>query len=274
MVRSSLSCDDGSMHVESIGDGPRHLLVLPGWRLDSQTEIPEWSPVIAERAGWIAHFVDLPGTGRSRRPEVTVTNQDEILDRLLELVDGPLAAAEPLVVAGTSNGAALALGLVRDRPQRFAGLAVRVPNLLPDDAERVRQGQRAWQAAFDALPASYRAAHAAKIADSWEPSRDERTDNDMVGPIRSDPTRYGISGLLNEPLAFDRPTLAVMARQDGHVGWATAARYFDRFDRATVVVLDEAGHALPAGRGQTRLWRALTHDWLDRVEEDLTPWQE
>src|SRR3954470_11047858 len=98
--RGALACEDEPVHVESIGQGPRHLLILPGWCLDSQTEIPEWDPVMRERPDWTTHYVDLPGTGLSRGKEDRVADMDEILSRVVGLVDEQLGNAGPLAVGG------------------------------------------------------------------------------------------------------------------------------------------------------------------------------
>ena len=64
---------------------------------------------------------------------------------------------------------------------------------------------------------------------------------------------------------FEKPTLILTGRQDTHVGYRDAWNILEKYPRATFVVLDCAGHAL--GVEQEGLFRALIHEWLDRVEE-------
>ena len=252
------------MHVARLGTGPRKLLVIPGWRLDAEAEMPEWREVLAARPGWTAHVVDLPGTGRSRGDHRGIVSQRDLLSALMDLVveqdDGSGWA-----VAGVSNGSALALGIVSRRLDLVRGLALRVPMLEPDDEVRAQEGIVCWQRAFDALPANYRALHEAKEREVWEPAR-ARIDAEFLAAIRDDPARYALPEALELP-TFEGPTLVVLGRQDARVGFKRALEHLLDLPRATVAVLDRAGHALPAGSVQHTLWVALAIDWLDRVED-------
>jgi pimeloyl-ACP methyl ester carboxylesterase len=67
---------------------------------------------------------------------------------------------------------------------------------------------------------------------------------------------------LEEP--FPKPVLIIAGRQDSMVGYSDARQILVNFPRATVVVLDRAGHLLEE---KERLNRALVREWLDRVEE-------
>ena len=62
------------------------------------------------------------------------------------------------------------------------------------------------------------------------------------------------------------PTLFVLGRQDSVVGYRGAFALMDGYPRATVAVLDRAGHGLPWE--QPELFAALGSDWLDRVEQE------
>ncbi|MFS0704724.1 alpha/beta fold hydrolase [Cellulomonas sp. 179-A 9B4 NHS] len=52
-------------------------------------------------------------------------------------------------------------------------------------------------------------------------------------------------------------------RQDSTVGYAAAVGLLDTHPRATVAVVDGAGHALPHERPD--VLRALLAEWLERV---------
>jgi pimeloyl-ACP methyl ester carboxylesterase len=64
---------------------------------------------------------------------------------------------------------------------------------------------------------------------------------------------------------FEKPSLILLGRQDTHVGYQDGWAILDFFPRATLAVLDRAGHAL--GVEQEGLFQALINEWLDRVEE-------
>jgi pimeloyl-ACP methyl ester carboxylesterase len=59
----------------------------------------------------------------------------------------------------------------------------------------------------------------------------------------------------------------VTGRQDSTVGYAGHWDVIERYPRATFAVLDRAGHALH--HEQALLVRALTAEWLARVQEQL-----
>jgi pimeloyl-ACP methyl ester carboxylesterase len=63
--------------------------------------------------------------------------------------------------------------------------------------------------------------------------------------------------------AYDGPTLVVAGRQDSTVGYAAAADLLDVYPRATLAVVDGAGHALP--HEQPELLAALLDEWLARA---------
>ncbi|KAK5055226.1 hypothetical protein LTR84_012976 [Exophiala bonariae] len=127
-------------------------------------------------------------------------------------------------------------------------------------------------------------------------------DASVLGPIRNDPARYRLTVPLETPLiqshpersgvtdtddfsggldstarnhespptsssSFPVPTLIVTGRQDTDVGYRDACRILSFYERATFVTLDHAGHDLPVGEGQTRVFRALVVEWLRRVQD-------
>jgi pimeloyl-ACP methyl ester carboxylesterase len=64
--------------------------------------------------------------------------------------------------------------------------------------------------------------------------------------------------------AYDGPVLVVAGRLDSTVGYAAAVDLLADHPRASLAVVDDAGHALPHERPD--LLRALVAEWLARVE--------
>jgi pimeloyl-ACP methyl ester carboxylesterase len=62
---------------------------------------------------------------------------------------------------------------------------------------------------------------------------------------------------------YPGPTLVVAGRLDSTVGYAAAVDLLDDHPRASLAVVDDAGHALPHERPD--LLRALVGEWLARV---------
>jgi pimeloyl-ACP methyl ester carboxylesterase len=69
----------------------------------------------------------------------------------------------------------------------------------------------------------------------------------------------------NPASVFEKPTLILTGRQDTHVGYRDALTIIEHYPRATLAILERAGHAL--GVEQESLFRVLINEWLDRVEE-------
>jgi pimeloyl-ACP methyl ester carboxylesterase len=64
---------------------------------------------------------------------------------------------------------------------------------------------------------------------------------------------------------FEPPVLILAGRQDSMVGFEDAFDLLPRYPRATLAVLDRAGHNLQID--QPALFERLTAEWLDRVEK-------
>ncbi|UWQ84651.1 alpha/beta fold hydrolase [Leisingera caerulea] len=66
-----------------------------------------------------------------------------------------------------------------------------------------------------------------------------------------------------EATDFDGPSLIVAGRQDSVSGYLGAVDLLPEFTRATLAVLDTAGHGLAWERPEA--FNALFRDWLDRA---------
>ena len=64
-------------------------------------------------------------------------------------------------------------------------------------------------------------------------------------------------------MVFDGPSLIVAGRQDSMSGYLDAVDLLPQFTRATLAVLDSAGHGLAWERPD--LFNALFQDWLARL---------
>jgi len=118
-----------TMYLQDAGEG-RPVLFLHG----NPTSSYLWRHVIAERQpGWRCLAPDLIGMGRSGRPDIAYTFADHVehLGALLTtvLADGP--TPEGLVVVGHDWGVALALDLLRRRPDQVSAVALMEGHLRP-----------------------------------------------------------------------------------------------------------------------------------------------
>lgn len=66
-----------------------------------------------------------------------------------------------------------------------------------------------------------------------------------------------------EAATVDVPSLIIVGRQDSISGYLDGVDLMHRFSRATLAVLDTAGHTLAWERPE--VFHALVRDWLDRL---------
>jgi pimeloyl-ACP methyl ester carboxylesterase len=262
------------MNIDEYGRG-RPIIFVHGWRLSGEVEASDFEPIFVGRRGWRRIYPDLPGMGKTA-PDPNTFSLDDFLRWVIQATEAK-TAGEPFAVVGTSAGALLARGLVAAMPGRPRGLLLRVPLL--DGAERrpIRPHERAlhsdaerdafYAGAEDSLrgvSSEFIEASAEKRESLWSAARDG-ADEAFLEPIRNDPARYRLTlPQLQDP--FDGPTLIVAGRQDMRVGFEETIGLLAQYPRATLAVLDRAGHTLPVGNEP--LFTALVEDWLDRVEEE------
>jgi pimeloyl-ACP methyl ester carboxylesterase len=236
------------------------VLVLHGAGVDHRETEACFEPVFGGVAGFRRVYPDLPGMGRTVASE-QVRSAEDVLDTLLDFA-GEVADGAAYLLIGHSAGAYFAQAMAAREPDRVAGLALVCP-LLPgardvpqhrvvvgsgeigDDEFRsyfvVQSPEMLERYERYVRPAAALVDQAAleRIGERWELARDP-------GP------------------AYGGPTLIVAGRLDSTVGFAAAVDLVDRYPRASLAVVDDAGHALP--HEQPDLLRALVAEWLARTE--------
>jgi pimeloyl-ACP methyl ester carboxylesterase len=262
--------DDITVHYESFGAG-RPLIFLPGWPDPGWVPADYLEPVFIGRPGWRRIYLDLPGRGATKG-EPWITTNDQVLDIVIRVIDQAIPG-ERFVLAGHSAGGYLARAALQHRLGLVDGLLQVVPVIDPADDDRPEPVTLVSEPGlFDRMTAELgadaanRFARAAVVAST---EVYERVKPVMAG-VRDDrfldrlddSVSFGVDDL---PAPFRKPALFVLGRQDAVVGFRSAFGLLDAYPRATVAVLDRAGHGLPWE--QEGLFRALVDEWLSRVEE-------
>lgn len=258
----------GRTHCVAVGAVPVHyvehgrgtpVLVLHGAAVDHREAEACFEPALGAREGLRRIYPDLPGMGHTPAPE-SLRTADDVLEVLLGLTD-QVAGSAPVLVVGHSAGAYYAQAIAARRPDRVSGLALVCPLLagvrdVPEHRPVVTReglGDEGFRGYFvvqtPEMLERYRRFVAPAIA---------LTDQAAM-------QRIGRHWRLDIPAApaYDGPTLVVAGRQDSVVGYAAAADLLEHYPRATLAVLDGAGHALP--HEQPQLLAGLLQDWLARV---------
>ena len=251
----------GAVEVHYVEHGAgRPVLVLHGAGVDHRETEACFEPAFDGVAGFRRIYPDLPGMGRTVAPR-GLRSAEDVLATLLGFA-GEVTEGTAYLLIGHSVGAYYARAMAGRAPRQVAGLALVCPLLpgvrdVPQHRVVVGTGEigddvfRSYFVVQDrdmleryerfVAPAAALVDEAAldRIGERWELAPDP-------GP------------------AYPGPTLVVAGRLDSVVGYAAAADLVDQYPRASLAVVDEAGHALP--HEQPDLLRALVAEWLVRVQ--------
>jgi pimeloyl-ACP methyl ester carboxylesterase len=259
---------DLSVYYEIFGEG-QPIIMVSGIPSDHQILSSWMEPIFASRLGWQRIYFDLPGTGLT--PANGITSIDQVLEVVYEFIDRILPG-QSFTLTGLSAGGYLARGFVHQHPERVDGLCLLVPwlsehedQVLPSpttisrDPEAMRELSEDDAQKLEGLSTVLNQ----KIVDWYR---------DVVIAARQKGSgisleKYTFSfDMDSHPVVFNKPTLLLLGRQDTHVGYRDAIDIIEQYPRATLAILDRAGHA--PGVEQETLFRGLVNEWLDRVEED------
>jgi pimeloyl-ACP methyl ester carboxylesterase len=249
---------DVAVHYVAHGEGTP-VLVLHGAGVDHREAEACFEPALGVHGAHRRIYPDLPGMGRTPAP-TSLRSANDVLDTLLGFAD-EVVGADPTLVVGHSAGGYYAQGIAARRPGRVAGLALVCPLLA-----RVRDvpGHRAVVAADDLGDDEFRGYFVVQT-----PAMLDRYKRFVAPAIpladSAAMERIGERWELSTPEGppYEGPTLVVAGRHDSTVGYAAATDLLDCYPRATLAVLDGAGHALP--HEQPNLLASLIDDWLARV---------
>lgn len=268
--------DNTTIHYEQHGEG-RPIIFLHGWMMDHRLEVADYEPIFASQPGWRRLYPDLPGMGRSVA-KVGVRTQDDVLTALLAFVDRVIPE-ERFVLAGTSLGGYLARAVAARRRPRVAGLLLRVPCIVAEDAKRTRpdfrplvsdetllasldQKERTALGEVLVQVPEYIQALGQKVHSLIEPAIEAAAP--LANEIRADSGRYGFSfDLAEEEKCFTEPALIIAGRQDTVVGYRDALAILENYPHATFAVLDRADHSWPVE--SPNLLAPLVKDLLARI---------
>lgn len=263
---------DVTVYYEEVGSG-RPLFALHGWPLDHRHILNDLEPLFVTREGWRRIYPDLPGMGKTRAAD-WVTHEDHIVDIVLQFID-TVAPEERFVIAGTSYGGYLARGVVYRKGAQIDGMFLNVPVVETDETKVELPQQKVIKEDAEflaALEPDEQGMPDFIVVQSPELLQEFRK---WVSPAVALADRAFLERLFKNysfsfnvdtlPEPFPAPSLILTGRHDNWCGYRDAYKILDNYPRATYVVLDRAGHALPFE--QKALFRALASEWLDRIEE-------
>jgi pimeloyl-ACP methyl ester carboxylesterase len=264
-VKVVVAPSGAALHYDDRGDG-RCVVALHG-AYSTHHEIRGFLEPMLESSGTRRLYPDLPGMGASPA-HASIGSSNDVLD-VLDLLVSTEVGSDPFLVVGHSYGGHLARGLASRHPGQVAGLALICP-LMPagmhaephvvvrvdgDTSDLIDaahlddyRGYFVIQTPETAL--RFRDAVVPALG-AWDGAAVERVMTDWA--LDPDP----------DTTPFDAPTLVLTGRHDSTVGFRDQFALVDRYRRATFVVVDDAGHALPHERAD--IVATLLDDWLTRT---------
>lgn len=249
------------MHYTEHGEG-QPIVALHGAGVD-HGEIEAAIETAIPRSGYRRIYPDLPGMGRSTADGLN-SNAD-VVTLLGGFIDH--LAAGPVLLLGHSYGAYLARGVAARRPGAVRGLAllcpiadgsghVPEPAVVRQDPDAYDELDPAQHSGFDEYFVVRTPATARRYRDHVVPG------TTLVDEAALERIFAGWTIELGSS-PFPGPSLLVAGRRDSTVGYVNTVALVERYPRATLAVVEDAGHALMHERPE--IVTALLADWLARV---------
>jgi pimeloyl-ACP methyl ester carboxylesterase len=268
-------CDLGnvSIYYETCGDGIP-VLMIHGFCPDHRLMKGCMEPIFAGRPGWKRIYFDLPGMGKTRG-EPWIDCSDKVLEVVLAFIDRILPNQSFLLV-GESYGGYLARALVHKKLEFVDGLLLICPLIVPDQEKRnlplrkiIVEDRRLISEMNEADANEFSSMAVIQTRRNWERFRDEIlvalkvADTPYLEQLRKNGYTFSFD-FDSRREQYDKPVLMVAGRQDTSVGYKDAWNIIEDYPRATLAVLDSAGHNLQIEQAQ--LFTALVSEWLDRIQ--------
>jgi pimeloyl-ACP methyl ester carboxylesterase len=224
------------IHYKSYGSGSKAAVFIHGWTCD-QTFWRLQAPVYENRRSLL---IDLPGHGRSDKPEIDYTQ--ELFVRAVEAVMRD-AGVESAVLIGHSMGLAVSAQFLRMFPDKVSALVI-VDGFMPpppkDDTERQKANAQREAMIKTWRSPDYKTAFVKMIDSMSSPAHTPAALRDEIRTKMTATPQHVVAGAMKgiftmAPLSgndrFTIPTLAVMARRQGRVGYDEFLRkYFPELE--------------------------------------------
>ena len=259
------------LHHVTVGKG-RPLLILHGTPLDHRYMMEAVEPVFDGLDGWERVYPDMPGYGLSPARD-DIRSQEDLLAAVMRFAEERFSETR-FGIVGLSRGSYIARGMVHLHPERITGAALLLPGgnpsadparlpphqvMEPDPSIRPELApEDIWR--FENFMVVQRRDILEKARRTVGPARalwDEAQEKRVMAAFDFSFHQRG------EAIVFDGPSLIVAGRQDSLSGYRDAMDLSEQFPRATLSVLDAAGHGLAFER--PALLQALMRDWLARL---------
>jgi pimeloyl-ACP methyl ester carboxylesterase len=254
------------------------ILMLHGFEVDHRVMKGCMEPIFRERSGYKRIYFDLPGMGNTKAKS-WIKSSDQILEIVIEFID-KIIPNQRFIIASESYGCYLARGVICSKLQYIDGVLFICPVIYANPNGRVlpkhmilTKNSQLLQNLNISDKKEFKKIAVIQNQNIWERFRDEFysgvkcADTEFLSKIWM--TSYPFSFDIDKNISlFEKPTLFLMGRQDSIVGYHDAWDIFEKYPRASFVILDQAGHILQIEK--ELLFNSLVHDWLNRVNQIIS----
>lgn len=263
-----------SINYEVIGEG-KPFVMIHGYYTDKRVMTGCMEPIFSAKDGYKRIYIDLPGMGKSESAD-WIINSDIMLEIVIEFIE-KIIPNENFLIAGNSYGGYISRGVIYKMAHRIDGIVLICPLIIPDYKKRDLPEHIVL--VKDDMLLSKLAPEDAEDFNSFVVVQSERIyeryQNEIMSGVKIANSEF-LQGIMKNGFGFsfdadklnkkiNKPTLIFLGRQDDSVGYKDAWSILDNFPRATLSVLDRAGHNLQIE--QEELFNSLMNEWLLRVDE-------
>lgn len=250
------------------------ILALHGYSLDHRVLKSCMEPILENKSGFRRIYFDLPGMGQTKS-SLRIKSSNEMLDIIIKFLDERIPMG-PFLVIGQSYGGYLARALCAKYRERMGGLCLIVPLIIPDPKKRalpkrsiLHEDPELWRSMTPEQVEEFKKIAVIATKQTWAQYLSviipgvEGGEKPFLEKLFA--TGYSLSWNVDdvaEPYEF--PALIITGKFDDSVGYRDAWSILENFNRASFVVLDEAGHVLPMEKED--IFSNLVDEWIERCE--------
>ncbi|MBJ8102997.1 MULTISPECIES: alpha/beta fold hydrolase [Bacillus cereus group] len=262
---------DAELYYEIIGEG-KPVLIIHGCAPDHRLMMKCMESVFQKYEGYQRIYIDLPGMGKSNAPD-WINSSDHILEVLTTFIEEIIQKKDFLLV-GESFGGYLARGILSKVFERVNGLLLVCPVVVAQQKERQLPDKQVIvrdEEFLNTLTSTEREefSELAVVANEYTYTRfkeEIKPGLDVANYEFIERLQKNYSLTMNfHCRKYEKPVLLLAGRQDILVGYQDIVGIIEDYPRATLAVLDMAGHNLQIE--QPELFESLVSEWVRRTAQ-------
>ncbi|HHT7189620.1 TPA: alpha/beta fold hydrolase [Bacillus cereus] len=264
---------DTEIYYEIVGEG-KPVIIIHGCAPDHRLMMRCMESAFQKDTGYQRIYIDLPGMGKSNAPD-WINGSDHVLEVLITFIEEIIPTKNFLLV-GESYGGYLARGILTKMLERVNGLLLVCPVVVAEPEKRILPDNQVIiqdKEFLNTLTSTERDGFCelAVVANEYTYKRFK----EEIKP-GLDIANYEFIDRLQKsyPLTMDfhrekyeKPVLLLAGRQDISVGYKDIMGIMENYPRATLAVLDMAGHNLQIE--QPELFESLVGEWIRRTNQQI-----